>query len=66
MKVTILFAICVIVACNARPQQQDAPAAAGGANPNDATVVSSQFDNIGIDGYKFGLVDEWSKMNIIN
>lgn len=52
MKLTILFVTFAIIACNARPQQQQD----AGANPNAATVTKNEFENIGVDGYKFGLV----------
>lgn len=43
MKFLIAFALCI--------------AAASAAPASDVEVVSSSFDNIGIDGYKFEYVD---------
>lgn len=50
MKFLIVFALCVVAALAA-------PA-------DDVTILKSEFDNIGIDGYNFAYVEFWINLSV--
>lgn len=53
MKVLAVIALVAVVACNALPQNQAAAAAQAPSGDNGVSIVQENFDNTGIDGYKF-------------